>query len=267
VAILNREDGVRAIILSAGQGSRLLPHTATLPKCLVEVSGRAVLEWQLRALRAAGVDLITVVVGFEADKVETHLAQFCPSGLRVRTLFNPLYARADNLVSCLAARGEMTGDFLLLNGDTLFEPAAVTLLRGSELSPVSIAVASKSSYDADDMKVSCKAGKVWQIGKTLPTDQIDGEAIGISLFRGQGPRLFVDALESIAQEKDAHRRWYLSAVNQLAGHGFVSVVSVDDVGWTEIDFPADLERAESLVARWQEPRSIAEARVAAGDSF
>lgn len=257
---------MRAIILSAGQGSRLLPFTTTVPKCLVEVSGRTLLEWQLRALRAARVELITVVVGFEAEKVETHLAQFCPSGLRVRTLFNPLYARADNLVSCLAARGEMTSDFLLLNGDTLFEPAAVTRLLRSEVGPVSIAIASKSTYDADDMKVSCNAGRVWQVDKKLPTDQIDGEAIGLSLFRGQGPRLFVEALERIAQEKDAHRRWYLSAVNHLAGQGLVSAVPVDDVGWTEIDYPADLERAESLVSRWQETRVVAEARIAAGDS-
>jgi NDP-sugar pyrophosphorylase family protein len=44
----------RAVILSAGKGSRLLPLTEDRPKCLLEFSGRTLLEWQLDALRAGG---------------------------------------------------------------------------------------------------------------------------------------------------------------------------------------------------------------------
>lgn len=59
----------RAIILSAGQGSRLLPLTADRPKCLIEFSGRTLLDWQLDMLIAGGIDDITVVVGFNSDMV------------------------------------------------------------------------------------------------------------------------------------------------------------------------------------------------------
>jgi choline kinase len=233
---------------------------------LVEVCGRTVLEWQLRALSTAGIKQVALVIGFKAQKVEAHLARRCPPGLDVQTYFNPRYDRADNLISCLAAREEMRDDFLLLNGDTLFEPTAVVRLCRSAVAPISVAVATKAAYDADDMKVTCDAGLVTRIDKTVPADRIDGEAIGVSLFRGRGPDVFVEALEQIAREPDAHRRWYLSAVNRLALQGLVRAVAVDDLGWAEIDYPADLERAEALVSQWRETRVHADVAVVATDS-
>jgi choline kinase len=241
---------VKAIILSAGQGRRLLPLTAQIPKCLVEVSGRTLLEWQLRALADAAVKVVTVVVGFGADDVERHIIERAPAGMDARTLVNPLWNRADNLVSCLAARGEMTEDFLLINGDTLFEPAVVTRLCASRENPVSLAVASKALYDDDDMKVCCDAGRVTRVGKDLPLDRVGGEAIGMSLYRGTGPRLLGDAREEVAGEPGADRRWYLSAVDRLASRGLVRAESVDDLGWVEIDYLRDLAPAVALTARW-----------------
>ncbi len=244
---------MKAIVLSAGQGRRLLPLTATRPKCLIEVCGRSVLEWQLRTLAEAGITAVTVVVGFAADAVERCLIDHCPSGMEARALFNPLYDRADNLVSCIAARGEMSEDFLLVNGDTLFEPVVVRRLRASRRDPVVVAVGSKAAYDADDMKVICRDGRVTRIGKDLPVGEVGGEAIGVSLFRGAGPRLFGEALGEVAAEPDAHRRWYLSAVDRLAARGLVHAESVDDAGWAEIDYPQDLERASALASTWDIP--------------
>ena len=241
---------VKAIILSAGQGKRLLPATADVPKCLLHVGHRTMLEWQLRALAAAGVRRGLIVTGFGADKVAQHLRDVCPQGMRVRTLFNPLYAHADNLVSCAEARPEMHEDFLLLNGDTLIQPAIVERLLASRPAAVAMAVGHKTGYDADDMKVKCTAGRVVRVGKDLEAGDIDGEAIGVSLFRGDGPRLFRDAIEEMLGDADSARRWYLSAVNLLAARGHVRPVSVDGIGWAEIDYPHDLQYATALVSGW-----------------
>ena len=232
-----------------------MPLTATKPKCLVEVGGLPMLEWQLRALARAGVASATVVVGFGADQVESQLARICPAGFEAHTLFNPLFDKADNLVSCLAARDEMRGDFLLVNGDTLFEPAAVSRLRDNQGPPVAIAVSTKAAYDADDMKVARDGSRVLRVGKDLSAAETHGEAIGMSLYRGDGPRLFLEALKEVAAEPDGHRRWYLSAVTRLAARGLVGAVLVDGIGWTEIDFPDDLARAELLVSGWAELKS------------
>jgi len=109
----------------------------------------------------------------------------------------------------------MHEDFLLLNGDTLIQPAIVERLLASRPAAVAMAVGHKTGYDADDMKVKCTAGCVVRVGKDLQAGDIDGEAIGVSLFRGDGPRLFRDAIEEMLGDADSARRWYLSAVNLL----------------------------------------------------
>ena len=65
----------RAIILAAGQGKRLLPLTEDRPKCLIELSGRSLLAWQLLRLQAAGVAEAVIVTGFRADAVEAEVAR------------------------------------------------------------------------------------------------------------------------------------------------------------------------------------------------
>lgn len=239
---------MKGIILSAGQGRRLLPLTQDLPKCLLRIGGCTVLEWQLRMLAAAGIDQAVVVVGFGAAAIESQLSEITPPGMRVRTLFNELYDRSDNLVSCAVASPEMNEDFLLLNGDTLADPAVLDRLLASPTTPVAMAVARKDAYDADDMKVRCAGARVTRVGKDLEAGDTHGEAIGFSLYRGSGPALFTEALTDVLREPEGSRRWYLSAVNLLAARGLVHRVAIDGARWAEIDYPHDLPRAQAVVA-------------------
>ncbi len=241
---------LHTIILSAGQGRRLGALTATMPKCLLPVGDNTVLEWQIKALRAAGMDSCTVVVGFQAEQVEQLLARRFPPAARVRTLMNPLFDRADNLVSCWAAREQMDGDFLLLNGDTLFEPRVVERLVSSAPAPVTLAVRRKQAYDADDMKVIGADGVLRRIGKDLPADETSAESIGMLLFRGDGPRLFRERLDAFVRSGRASRSWYVSIIDDMAAGGLVRTRPVDGLRWAEIDYASDLEAAGELVARW-----------------
>ncbi|MEL7453794.1 MAG: sugar phosphate nucleotidyltransferase, partial [Pseudomonadota bacterium] len=90
---------MRAIILAAGRGSRLLPLTENLPKCLLPVRDTTVLSLQLDTLEQAGVNEAIVITGFMAGTVEAELADRT-GPMRVQTLFNPFYQVADNLASC-----------------------------------------------------------------------------------------------------------------------------------------------------------------------
>ena len=128
---------MKAIILSAGQGTRLLPLTAEIPKCAISIHGQTVLEWQIDELMKSGVDDIVVVTGFATDKVEQLLARRYDSQ-RVRTIFNPFYKVSDNLATCWIVRGEMTEDFILINGDTLFDTSVLKALLGSKPQPITV---------------------------------------------------------------------------------------------------------------------------------
>lgn len=145
----------------------MLPLTEHRPKCLLPVAGRSVLSWQVRALAEAGIEQCTVVVGFAAELVRTALSTQDVRPHRVSTVFNPMFDRSDNLVSCWMARDEMRSDFVLLNGDTVFEPELLERLLASRGFPVTVAVGVKSRYDADDMKVRRSGRRLVAIGKDL----------------------------------------------------------------------------------------------------
>jgi len=242
---------MKAIILSAGQGRRMLPLTRRTPKCLLEVDGsRSALEVQLRTLAACGVRHATVMVGFGAERVERALARMAPAGLEVVARFNPLSARADNLFTAWLARTAMDDDFLLLNGDTLFERGVVERLLGADPEPVRLAVARKAAYDDDDMKVVLDpSGRVRAIGKKLEGREPDAEAIGMSLFRGPGVAAFRRVLEEAVRHPEALDRWYTSVLDELAAQAPVHAVDIEAHWWAEIDSPADLEAVRSHYRR------------------
>jgi len=139
---------VEAVVLSAGQGRRLLPHTRSLPKCLLPVgpAGETVLDVQLATLGRAGVRRVTVMVGFGSEQVERHVQERGPEDLDGELVFNPLHPHSDNLVSAWLSTFRVAGDFLLINGDTLFEPEVLERMLASN-APVAAAVNRKDAYD------------------------------------------------------------------------------------------------------------------------
>lgn len=236
------QQSMKAIILSAGQGKRLLPLTETTPKCLLPVDGsRPALEIQLRALAACGIQRATVMVGFGADKVEQFLAR-CPlPEIEVTSRFNPFFAISNNLATCWTAIPEMTEDFVLLNGDTLFEPAVLERLLLAPFAAVSLAIDRKPSYDDDDMKVSIRRERTLAaVGKKLSPAVVHGESIGLMTFRATGVYAFRVALEKAMRAPTALQRWYLSVIDSMANSSMVEVASIEGLWWAETDTPEDL---------------------------
>ena len=240
---------MRAVILSAGRGSRLLPLTEKRPKCLLTVrDDETLLGVQLRALAECGVDEATVVTGFGLDEVESFVASEPVPDIEVTTLHNPFYARADNLVSCWLAQRWMRDEFILLNGDTVFETRVLERLLESAHAPMTLAVNEKSEYDADDMKVEVSGGRLRAIGKTLPPESVTCESIGLMLFLAAGAERFTRALDSAVREPEALDRWYLSVVDELAETLKIEAVAITGLWWSEVDDPEDLARVRAALS-------------------
>lgn len=245
---------MKAIILSAGQGKRLLPLTAERPKCAVTIHGQSMIEWQIDELIKCGVEDICVMLGYGADIVVKLLDERYGKG-RIRTIFNPFYSVADNLGTCWVARSEMTEDFVLINGDTLFRAPVLEKLLGSAPHPITITIDRKSSYDIDDMKVIVAGDRLAHVGKDLPLDQVNGESIGMLLFRGEGPSLFQRTVEEVLRTPAGLKRWYLSVIDELAQQMPVWTCCIEGLAWGEVDCPDDLKHAENVV------RGIAEGQI------
>jgi choline kinase len=98
------------------------------------------------------------------------------------------------------------------------------------------------------MKVELDGCRLVKIGKDILPDQIDGESIGMILFRGQGPKLFRDALETSLRTPSAQRKWYLSVIDEMARSMPVWTCSMKGLRWCEVDYHADLKLAEKVVS-------------------
>ena len=245
-----RKQEYRAIVLSAGKGSRLLPLTARRPKCLIEMSGRTLLEWQLDALFAAGISEMAVVAGFGLELVEEVLARRGSRRGSVSVIFNPFYHVADNLGSAWMARSAMDRDFLLLNGDTLVPPALVSRLLAAPPAPITLAVDTKRQYDEDDMKVRCEGERLVRVDKGLPAGSYNAEAIGLARFTGEGRAAFARTVEQMMRTPEGTSQFYLRAIDRLADAGIVHAAPIGGLEWVEVDYPADLEAARRLTGRW-----------------
>ena len=239
-----------AILLSAGQGSRLLPLTAERPKCLIDFSGRSLIAWQIEMLARGGVRRIDVVTGFRTDEVERDVMAIDDPRVTVTCHFNPFFKVADNLGSCWIVRDRMDGDFVILNGDTLVgEDVVATVQAGSEW-PIAVTVDEKGEYDSDDMKVTLDGRRLTAIGKTLSPEESHAESIGFLAFRGEGAELFREEVRTMMRMPDGVDHWYLKAIDRIAKTGKVGTVSIAGKDWAEVDYLTDIEDATVLTDRW-----------------
>jgi choline kinase len=249
---------MKAIILSAGQGSRLGHLVDDRPKCLIEFSGRTLLDRQLDTLEANGVHEVVVVTGFHDDLVDEAIARRT-GGPRVRTIFNPFYKVADNTGSLYMAREELSGDCLVWNGDTLVSGALMAKVVGNDRPGICVTIDRKDGYDDDDMKVvAANDGRLRAIGKRI-SEGVNAESIGLLAFRSDGAEQFRDAIERAMRTSEGTTIWYLRVIHHLAQTGEVWTLDINGAEWGEVDFPPDVDAAQQLTAGWDAAEKAAAA--------
>jgi choline kinase len=244
---------MKAIILSAGQGSRLGHLTDDRPKCLIEFGGRSLLDRQLDTLAANDVKDVVVVTGFRDDQIErvVERRRTAGEGPTVRTVFNPFYKVADNLGSLFLVRDELTGECLVWNGDTLVSNALMARVVANRQSGICVTVDRKDRYDDDDMKVvrDDSTGRLREIGKRIASG-VNAESIGLLAFRDGGAERFAEAIEREMRTAEGTTVWYLRVIHYMAREGDIWTLDISGEEWGEVDFPDDVAAAEELVQRW-----------------
>ena len=239
---------MKAIILSAGQGSRLGHLVDDRPKCLIDFNGRSLLDRQLDTLEANGVHEAVVVTGFH-DELMQQAIERRSGGPKVRTVFNPFYKVADNTGSLYMAREELSGDCLVWNGDTLVSRALMAKVVRNDRSGICVTIDRKQAYDEDDMKVVEDGGRLKAIGKRI-SEGVNAESIGLLAFRAGGAEQFREAIEQAMRTSEGTTIWYLRVINHIAQSNDVWTLDIRGEEWGEVDFPPDVEAARELTARW-----------------
>jgi choline kinase len=171
-------------------------------------------------------------------------------GPEVRTIFNPFYKVADNTGSLFMARGELEGDCLVWNGDTLVSRDLMRRVVANDRGGICVTIDRKDAYDEDDMKVVEEVGRLKAIGKRLPLDRVNAESIGLLAFRSGGAEHFREAIERAMRTPEGTTIWYLRVINHIAQSADVWTLDINGEEWGEVDFPPDVDAARALTETW-----------------
>jgi choline kinase len=234
--------GLKGIILAAGKGARLNGSEAELPKCLVTLGGTTLLERQIAALRHHGIDDVTVVVGWQADRVR----RACGRG--VHFLENSRFAQTNSLYSLWLARPVLLEGFVVMNCDVLFHPQLLTDLLTSRHDDALLVAAfgDDNACGAEEMKVRVRRGLVVGISKEMDPGDADGENVGIARFSPTGADLLVREMDRLIAA-GGFREWAPRAFQSFAERRPLHAVGTRGLPWIEIDFPEDYRRAASEI--------------------
>ena len=233
---------MKAIILAAGRGSRMKDLTDDCPKCLVELHGKALLEWQLIALRKAGISEIAIVTGYKRELLANRgLTEF----------HNPRWAET-NMVSSLACAEEWlkSEPCIVSYSDIFYEASAVTSLINS---PTKLAVLYDSNWqalwekrfgdpllDAETFRMNA-VGTLTEIGnKPQTVMEIEGQYMGLLRFTAEGWAEVLRIRATLTPE-ECDRMHMTGTLQKVIEEGRVPVAALAyHEPWGEVDSAEDL---------------------------
>jgi 1L-myo-inositol 1-phosphate cytidylyltransferase len=235
-----------AVILIAGQGSRLRGADKNFLKPFVPVLGRPLLSYTLEAVSSAGISTAHFVVGYESERVIAQAKQLIPPQITASFIVNRDWQK-QNGISLLAAAGQVSAPFLLTMGDHVFDDTIVDcLLDNFEPGLLNIAIDRKidSIVDLDDaMKVQTRGNRIADIGKNLS----HYNAIDSGLF--VCPLQIFDYLERAKSGSSGSDCSLADGVRLMAGDDSVRAIDIGDAWWQDVDTPEMLQYAERQMSK------------------
>lgn len=243
---------MRSIILAAGIGSRLRPLTLSLPKCLIPVAGKPILEYQLSALFRAGVKEITVVIGYLGDRVISFVERWIKENESDRASIsfveNPFYRTTNNMYSLYLTRDGFYGQpFILLNGDVVLSEEIIRNLLSNKKSD--LVCVDTGAFFEESMKITIdENGYVSDISKVISREIAYGVSIDVYKFSSESSKLLFDMVTQIVEQEKNLKEWTEVAMQRLFRNRKLKMRPFDIKGlkWFEIDTFEDLEVANTL---------------------
>lgn len=194
---------MRPIIIGAGRGSRLGPRTDEIPKTLVPVMGRPMLDWILDALAAGGFSRRDVVFisGYRAEVVRARYPEFT-------FVDNRDWANNNILLSLLCAREHLGDGFLCTYADIVYRPGIVRALMAS---PHDAALGCDTDWrrryrdrsqhpESDGEKLLAEGDRVVRLSRTIAPESASGEFVGVARFTAGGARTLLDGFDAAQAE-------------------------------------------------------------------
>lgn len=192
---------MKVIILAAGEGTRLRPLTLKIPKCLVQLFGKTILEWQLETIRNCQINQIVLVTGYLNNKINF------PD---IRYYHNPNYDKTNMVETLFSAKNELNDSVIISYGDIIYEKSVLTSLINSK-DEISVIVddnwreywETRFTNPLDDAEslILDKDGFITEIGqKATSFNRICAQFIGLIKFQGDGVEFLKEFYETKKNE-------------------------------------------------------------------
>lgn len=240
---------MKAILLAAGRGSRMGSLTENQPKCMVQLSGKSLVEWQLQALHHAGIKDVGIVTGYRDD-------MFAQIG--TRRFHNSRWAETNMVMSLMCADEWLSRDTCIVSYSDIIYPASYVSMLMNAAGGIVITydkdwlslwsrrfenpLADAETFDVDD------DGRVTDIGhKTELISAIRGQYMGLLKFTPIGWKWVIDYLSTLAP--DARDRLDMTSLLQrLIKQGRVINTVPVRGGWGEVDNEQDLHLYHTMIS-------------------
>lgn len=234
---------MKAIILAAGRGSRMKNLTDERPKCLVELRGKALLDWQLEALRAAGITEIAIVTGYKRELLANRgLIEF----------HNARWAETNMVSSLACAQDWLQAEPCIVSySDIFYSPAAVQSMMTCE---ASLAVTYDPNWlelwtqrfgdpllDAETFRLTPEHTLAEIGNKPTSVDEVQGQYMGLLRFTPEGWTEVLRIRTELTSDQ-CDKMHMTGTLQKVIDARRVAIAAVPYEGeWGEVDFAYDLD--------------------------
>jgi len=241
---------MKVIILAAGIGSRLRPLTNEIPKALVKIQGKPILEHQISNYLKAGLkeEDIYVVIGYKNELIEKFIKSKYP---KVNIIYNKEYETTNNMYSLYLALKNLdinsNENIIVNNGDCIYEFDIIKKIISSN--GTDLIACDRSIYLKESMKIKVKDGRVIKISKQIPEEE--SYAVSIDLYKFSSKAIL--KLKKIIEDyiKKDKNKWTEEAIQILLDDVNIKPFEISALKWAEIDNYDDLLHAEKLFSNFK----------------
>jgi choline kinase len=243
------------IILAAGEGKRIRPNTDNIPKALLDINGRTILDYQLDAAVMAGINQVIVVTGYLSPLIEKHIQSFNTGSLPIDIVVNHEYQQTNTLASLFLALNKLDlskfATIYFIDGDIIFEPQILVSLKKEPYQDL-VAVESDYYYYFLDNPNKVRIGEdgfVQEVSNTIPS--LEASALSMELFKFSSATAW--ALRKKTEKlllEDQKLGWDI-ALNEIlrSGEYLAFPHDISAWNWWEIDTATDYNIADRIFTK------------------
>ena len=236
---------MQAIILNSGIGKRLLSLTSVKPKCLLEIKGKKILEYQLEALTENNIENILITTGPFENQIKDFVSQRFPN-LNITYVNNPKYDTTNYIYSIWLAKNQIVDTVILLHGDLVFDKdLAKKLIESKEDNYV--LVNKLITPPEKDFKALLKLGYVSKIAVDLEGENVFFLAPFYKIYQNDFQKWLLKISNYV--EHDKTTLYAEDALNEILNDVILKPLFYEDEVCKEIDTYEDIVLLEKLLLK------------------